>query len=213
MGRAVPGNPLDYWGPDPNSPLNMNAFNQLALGPMYVPREAPSVGAGAGSPFDVPAPSGGRSMPGDNYRKPLSEYAPTLYRQANPGEVTEYIPGMTTRDKTTDAPYFADHPDMATGQGGNAGGVMMAFDPSGIHGQINTSKPTFEPAWRSGYGEYRASGNDQQAYQDALIALRIPTDLRMSGVEKRQMQTAVERLKAAGWVSNEGRGYIEYLKP
>jgi len=204
---------------DESLPQAMDTMNQLALGPLYVPRDpgpVATISAGAApirSPFNASEPVGGRSLPTDNYRQPLSNYAPTLYRQANPNEVPDYIPGMRTTDKTNDAPFFADHPSVALGQGGNANGVMLAFDPSGIHGQINTGKPSFEPSWRSGYGEYRGTNNGQDAYQQALIGLRIPTGLQMSRLDARQMQTATDRLKAAGWISQDGPGYVEYLRP
>jgi hypothetical protein len=193
---------------------DLDKMNQTALGPLYAPRDPASlIGAGAGNPFDVPAPTGGRSLPADNYRKPLSEYAPTVYRQASASEVPDYIPGMRLNDKRYDDVHLADHPDMALGQGSNAGGVMMAFDPAGIHGQINRSKPTFEPTWQSGYGEYVGTKNSQEAYQGALTAMRIPTDLKMSRLEAIQMRTVGRRLEDAGWNKQQGDGYIEYLKP
>lgn len=214
----MPANPLDY-GNDPDNPLSqsqLDRFNTTALGPLYVQRDPTQdarIGAGSGSPFEVPAPTGGRSLPTDNYRKPLSNYAPTLYRQASPDEVPDYIPGMRINDKRFDEPYFADHPDMATGQGENANGVMMAFDASGINGRVNRSKPTYEPTWQNGYGEYVGTKNTQQDYQQALTAIRIPTDLPMSKLATAQMQNVGRRLDAAGWTRQEGKGYIEYQRP
>jgi len=165
-----------------------------------------------GGPFDAVAPVE-RSLPAANYRTPLSDYAPTLYRQAAPSEVLDYIPGMRMADKTVDTPFFADHPSIALGQGGNKDGVLLAFDSNGIHGQINASKPSFEPSWRSGYGEYRGTHNDQAAYQNALIGVRIPDNLTMTRLEARHMQNVAGRLKAAGWESRDGPGYTEYRRP
>jgi len=192
-------------------------MNRMALGPMYAPRaesETAKIGAGAGSPFDAPKPAGGRSLPADNTRKPLGNYTDTLYRQASPNEALEYVPrGMVTKDKAADEPYFADHPSIALGQGRNKNGVLMAFDPSAIHGQINTDMPAFAPAWRNGYGEYRGIFNDQATYQNALLAMRIPTDLKMSRLEKIQLQNAARDLQSSGWNRHDGPGYTEYRRP
>lgn len=195
----------------------VDEMNRTALGPIYVPREQGetatiSAGAGPSSPFDVPEPTGGRSLPADNYRKPLSSYAPTLYRQASPSEVPDYIPGMRINDKRADEPYFADHPTMALGQGENANGVMLAFDAGGIQGQVNRSKPSFAPAWENGYGEYVGTKNSQGDYQQALTALRIPASLPMSRLEATQLGSVARRLQAAGWGRQEGPGYVDYVK-
>ncbi len=215
------------WGPDGITPAGArDAATQVAMAPVLGttgPKGAdvPAPGFTAygaapmrSNPFNVPEPAGGRSLPADNYRKPLSEYAPTLYRQTSPDEAMEYVPGsVVTTDKTAVEPYFADHPSIALGQGRNKDGILMAFDPSGIHGQINTGMPAFEPAWRNGYGEYRGTLNDQATYQQALTAMRIPNGLPMSRLERRQMQNAVGQMKAAGWDSQQGPGYTDYLRP
>jgi hypothetical protein len=204
---------------DSNGLLGLvDAMNQVALGPTYVPRDPPqtatvSAGTGPSSAFDIPEPTGGRSLPTNNYRTSLSTYAPTLYRQASASEVPDYIPGMRLNDKRFDEPYFADHPTMALGQGENANGVLLAFDAAPIQGQVNTSKPSFAPSWQNGYGEYRGTKNTQQDYQQALSALRIPTDLQMSRLEATQMLNVASRLQNAGWSSQAGPGYTEYQRP
>lgn len=175
--------------------------------PVPEPESAKSV-----SPETQPTPTETtRDLPTSNYRVPLSDHAPTMYREASPMKALELIP---TSRITADQPdvYLADNPDLALGQGGNKG-VMLEFDASKLQGQIN-KKPGWELGYRSGASEYRATYNKQGEFQDALQAVTVKPDVKMRTHERMQMDRALSELEQSGWTKTKNAdGSVRYEKP
>lgn len=153
-----------------------------------------------------------RFVPSDNYTKGLKEYSPIVFRQARPDSAMELMPHSRIITNPGEV-YLADNSDMATGQYGNKGGLMMAFDTSSLKGRINKDKPAWEPAWQQGFGEYIGRYNNQSDYQKSLMAVRVPNDLSVSATEKAMLRHTLEAMEKNGWTKTNGDGFIEYRRP
>lgn len=213
---AAPENPLFRPGvvTEPQNVMaDVDRMNQLALGPLFVPRDPTTapIGAGAGpvTPFRADLPES-RPPPLDNYRKPLDAYAPTVFHEASPSTAHEMLPGAGISNPYGQEKFVADHPDLALGQGANANGVQLAFNASKLQGQINRSKPAWEVGFQDGLGsEYVAKGNDRD-FQSALIGVRVPNNLDLRRAPA--MRSGLQRMTNSGWTARDlGNGFTEYL--
>lgn len=152
-----------------------------------------------------------REIPATNYRAPLSDHAPTMYREASPSKTLELLPTSRISTETPDV-YLADNPDLALGQGGNKG-VMLEFDASKLQGQIN-QKPGWQITYQNGAAEYRATYNKQREFQDALTSVTVRPDAKMSRVERMQMDRALGEMEQQGWTkATNADGSVRYEKP
>jgi hypothetical protein len=105
----------------------------------------------------------------DNFRRDLSDYAPKLYREVGPAKATELFEG-NAQDST---PYFSNTPNLAKGQGENKG-ITVELDSKGLQGQINTSKPGWEIAYKNGEAEF--IGKNNKDYRDNIQSVTIAKD-------------------------------------
>lgn len=156
-----------------------------------------------------------RKLPQDNYRKPLKEYTPTLYRETSLYQALPYMPNEgTSTDMRPSEPYFSDRPETALGQGNNRG-VVLKFDSGDLHGKINTSKPGWEHSFQRGTGEYIGRLNDQQQYQDALRSITIKKDAKVDNISKTRFNRYAKMLvDKEGWTrSVSPEGDVTFARP
>lgn len=150
--------------------------------------------------------------PGENFRRPLAEFGPTVYRETGAREANMVF-GRTMADMTPDRPYFANTPELALGQGKNKG-ILMEFDTEPLQGNVNISKPTWEPLYRQGQAEFIGNLNKQEAYRKALKAVTIKPDFTADKVEQAQMRNAIGDLKEKGWTETQNTdGSVTYRRP
>jgi hypothetical protein len=202
------------WNPSTGMPTStglLDAARQTANAIMMGTTAPESSG---GSPFEV-SPAQGRQLPSDNYLKPLSTHAPFMFREAAPAEAAEILPGQYVAMPGVEEKFVADHPDIALGQGENAGGVQLAFDASKLQGQLNRTKPAWQLGYQNGAAEYVAK-NTTGDYRDALVGIRVPDSLDLT--QRRGGGAAVNiglnRLLSKGWSKQTtDSGYTEYLPP
>lgn len=142
----------------------------------------------------------------DNYRKPLSTYAPKLYRETNLDAVTELL---TTNSTAPTQLYFANTPNLAKGQGDNVG-VMVQFKSGDIEGQINTSKPSWETAYENGEVELIGKHNSQRAYADAIESITIMPNAKGQRAKKVRLMRYLEQ---NGWVKESIEGGVKFTRP
>lgn len=126
------------WSPD--SAAAQNALSNQALAAM----------AGSTTPAGKLTPLADAPKYGN-----LDRFTPRVYRQADLSAADAYVPGSQTMSGSgADKLFFANHPDYALGQGGNAGGALMEFDAAGIPGQAYLQKPGAQQMYDQGYGEF-----------------------------------------------------------
>lgn len=118
-----------------------NALANEALGAM-----AGTTGPGRLTPFDqIQAYS----------QNGLGRYTPRVYRQADLIAADSHVPGSQTfSGSQADRLFFANHPEYALGQGGNAGGALMEFEAAGIPGNLSMTKPGARNMYDQGYAEF-----------------------------------------------------------
>lgn len=153
-----------------------------------------------------------RTVPADNYTKGLSEYSPIMYREAHPSSALEVMPGGNIATEVPEL-YLADNLDLATGQGRNKGGVMLAFDTTNLKGRINKDKPTWQIPYEQGMGEYVGRYNNQSDYQRALVGVRVPDGLQLSKTDSMMFNRTLAAMENSGWEKIKGEGFTEYRKP
>jgi len=146
----------------------------------------------------------------DNYRDNLSKHADRVYSETSPGKAFNLLPNDNSSPKRRDM-YFSDTPEMARGQGEDAG-VLMAFDASQIEGQVNRDKPGLEQAYERGQGEYIARGEDEQSIRNGLISIRISDDAKKDKNLER-MENTLADLRKQGWKKSVGNGFTEWTNP
>ena len=121
----------------------------------------------------------------------LSRITPKLYREMAPANAVNLL--NKSMDMTPFQLYFANHPDLALGQGTNKG-VLMEFDSKGILGNLDTSKPGSEFLGTKNQGEFVSKFTSQDTYKNNIRKITIKPDAKMSLVDKKGLQNAVK-----GW--------------
>lgn len=146
----------------------------------------------------------------DNYLKPLSHYSERLYRETSPDQALELIPGSNVYTNTSQSEYFfSNDKDLALGQGNNKGVLIEFRDPKNIQGQVNTSKPGWDLAYRNGSAEFKSKYTSQKDYQDAVHSVTIMKDAKMDKVTKVRLRNIL-----SGWDRIENPdGSISYFRP
>lgn len=138
---------------------------------------------------------------GKNYRAPLKNYTPTLFRETSPERAMMLMPDSGVRgDEARGELFFANTRDGALGQGGNAG-VLLEFDSDGIDGNVNRDKPAWEAAWNGGLAEFRTRGLSEAALHRALKSVTVKPDANIPARFRRTLDTMLSR----GWseIKNE----------
>jgi hypothetical protein len=149
---------------------------------------------------------------GDNYRTDLSKYTDTLHHETNVNRAMEMIPtgGIIARQPDM---YFANTPDLATGQGASKG-VHLEFDSKGIEGQVNRSKPMAAAAYEQGHAEFWSKINDQKTLQNNLKSITIKNDAQVTSKnEKLRMNNSLAALEKRGWAKTKTPEGIRYDRP
>jgi hypothetical protein len=125
-----------------------------------------------------------------------------VYHETNPERALLLIDENTRADMTLREIYFADRPEMATGQGENKG-VRLEFDREALDLKPNRSKPGLAYLQASGQGAGEFIGvNQSEAYRAALKAVEWePAKLRkMRGPYPVRFAGVMRRLEGEGWV-------------
>lgn len=179
-------------------------LSNLGLSELSKPVSAAMAGAAMRAPLE------------DNYTKPLSAYAKSVWRDMAPEDALGLIPGSSVSASYgpmgRDVRYYADTPDLAIGQHGNTG-VMMEFDPSYLQGQVNTRKPTWQHSWESGMAEYMASPAPDMDIRQGVRGIRVSKDALGRGSDAALLRRNIDRLKAEGWGVEEADDYISLMRP
>lgn len=154
-----------------------------------------------------------RIVPKYNYRTQIDKYTDKLYRESSLQEGLEHFPKEPSTASTSfDRKFYADHPDMATGQGSNKG-ITLEYSSKGFEGQINTSKPLWEPAYENGFGEYLAQPMVDP--KGLVKGIKIDTDFFKDAPKwvAARYRTAMQRLVDDGWTKTKEGNIIHLKKP
>jgi hypothetical protein len=156
-----------------------------------------------------------RALPRDNYLSPVSKYTDKLYREMSPGEALADLPTSVAHGgygaMGVPRKFYADHPDLALGQGSNKG-VRVEYDAAPFEGTINKSKPAWDLQFQNGMAEYLAAPKVGANIRDAVR--RIEADpTTMSRVEIAQYQRLLTNLENLGWNVDRGGGKIVATAP
>jgi hypothetical protein len=146
----------------------------------------------------------------------MAEYVEgPLYRESSIEDALNMLPSRASPrvDMTYDRPYFSNAPEYAIGQGANKG-VLLEFQPTDLRGRIVKEKPTWQPAYGSGYAELQGEANRQTQYQNALNAITIRPEAAGDRITSRLFQDAIDELQKSGWTKEalEG-GAIRLSRP
>jgi hypothetical protein len=156
-----------------------------------------------------------RNAPKDNYLGPISNHTDTLYREMSPGEALSDLPTSVASGgggpMGAARKFYADHPDMALGQGGNRG-VRVQYDSSPFEGTINKNKPAWDLAYQNGMAEYQAAPKVGTNIRDAVRGFEIDPST-LSRVEGAQYQRILANLQNQGWSVDKANGKIIATKP
>jgi hypothetical protein len=160
---------------------------------------------------------GVRTVPQTNYLEPLSKYTKNVYREASPEGALYDLPGSTMQGGlyagSPARQFYADTPDMALGQGTNRG-VRVGYDAGAFQGQINQSKPGWQPAFENGMGEYIASPVKGADVRGAVNSLSI--DKEMLAAAPRSVQSnyrfVQDKLRQSGWELTDSGKSFDWVK-
>ena len=159
--------------------------------------------------------SGRRQLTANNYGD-LSQHTPTLYRETGISDALPFVdPQVHTSMGDSRAVHFADHQDMALGQGANKG-VLLQFRSDGIKGVVNTDKPGLAQSYDQGMGEYKASFNPQNTYRDNLQSVTVKPDAKFTNKAEaiRFDRLMARNVEHAGWTkATNADGSVTYTKP
>lgn len=133
--------------------------------------------------------------------------SPRLFRETNLERMLHFADAHTSRSFLGDVVHFADHPDLALGQGDNRG-VLMEFDPAALKLEEGMAKPGAAfLAETSNARELVGVGNTQQAYQRALRAFTIKPDAVVDKANAWRIRDHVlPQLLREGWQRTELEG-------
>lgn len=207
-GDVYQGNVSMYGADGHTNPQVINRAADLAGTMMMGATAAPRGALGSGLV---------RPLPRDNYAGPINRYAPEISRDTAPDRALEMIPGSSAaeyRSPMGNRQYYADHPELATGQNGNTG-VLLKFDAAPFEGVINTQKPAWQLSWQQGRGEYLAAPEKGQSIKQALMSAEINKDvLKSSGrVNSAMMDRTVRALADQGWKIDDSGKLIAVTRP
>lgn len=130
---------------------------------------------------------------GDNYLRPLSDFAPTLYRDANVDKTLDLLL-HAGKDET---PFFANTPNLAKGQGQNTG-ILIELSSDGLQGQVNLSKPGSDLAYQNGEAEF--VGKYNKRYDDNIQKVTISNKAKQS----RKARALIDTLQTRGFTKTVG---------
>lgn len=149
--------------------------------------------------------SEGKPLPAltDNTLKPLSEYTDKLYREVNVDQALQLL----SRDHIDAKPFFANTPNLAKGQGKNKG-VLVQLNSQGLRGQVNTSKPGWEQAYKN--GEAELIGKYNKSYTDNIEQITIKPE----AFTQKQVTGLRNTLEQDGWSKEvKSNGDIVLTRP
>ncbi len=126
----------------------------------------------------------------------------SLYRELSPTELFEYTgryrdPKMAAG--ISDYTYMANTPDLALGQGRNAQGLLIEFDPNQLHYRVNANKPGWEVAAQNGVAEYVGVDNYSRRYGDAMRSITIRKGFKADKATAMMMRQELGKLEKSGW--------------
>lgn len=185
--------------------------------------EAATLPMGTGAIAGVPVRAGEqllgsgivRKLPSDNYLGPISKHTDTLYREMAPSEALMDLPTSVSYGGGgpggVQRKYYADHPDLALGQGGNRG-VRVQYDAEPFEGIINSKKPAWDLSFQNGMGEYVAAPRPGSNIRNAVRSFEIDP-ATLSRVEGAQYQRLLTNLGDLGWKIERTRGKISAFRP
>lgn len=201
--------------PAPSQPARADIFERApapaAQAPgLLQPRLLGEAPAGEAAKVEPPGP---RTMPRDNYSKPLSQYTPRLYRETNIDRAMEFIPHGTETMTDWGTYHFAEVPEMARGQGDNRG-ILLEFDAGAIKGRINLDKPGLDFAFQNRQGEFVAAGNSQNVYRKALRGFTVFPDAKGGLSYTHRLRHIGNRIVKEGWTRTKNPdGSLTYTRP
>lgn len=188
--------------------LSKYALPLAMLGMVKGPKGAKRMAQAAGEqPAAALAPRAVTSLPPltENYRKPLSAYAPTLYRETSLYGVHDFLPG--TVGDLGDI-HVSNVPHLALGQGSNQG-VLVEMDSAGLHGQVSTHKPAWQPLWDQGEAEFRITYPKRSDLQESVRSITVMPDAQATKGEKMRFRHIIR-----GWEAQKNPdGSITYTRP
>ena len=140
----------------------------------------------------------------DNFRKPLSEYADSLYHETDIQEAAVFMGGVRTEMGSV---YVANSANLAQGQGGK--GVMLKFSAGPeMQGQIR-KKPMWEAVWDNGEAEFFIRHSSQSHFVNNLVSVTIDAAAVTTRPQKQRMNNLLR-----GWDSvANADGSVTYMKP
>ena len=141
----------------------------------------------------------------DNYTKPLSEYADTLFHETSVDFAPALIPQGVLSTQLEDL-HVSNTANMALGQGGK--GVLLEFSAGDIEGQVNKSKPAWSVVWENGEAEFVAHHADQAVWKKNLKSITVKDDAESSSVKRRVLLKALKT-----WPSEKVEGGTKYTRP
>lgn len=177
----------------------------MMLGATAAPAVPNSVGMGV------------RTVPQTNYLEPLSKYTKNVYRETSPEAALEVVPGSNVYGGLMAGQpprhFYADTPEMALGQGANRG-VRVGYDAGAFQGQINQSKPGWQPAFESGMGEYIASPVVGADVRGAVNSVSIDKEMlnAASRAVQSQYRFVQDKLRQAGWEMTDTGKSFDWVK-
>lgn len=137
--------------------------------------ELPSESGRVVEPSIIPAEAQPRSAETISAEAP--KQAERIYRQMGE-DVIGYLPGTKRTSNLPEDLFVSDRPELALGQGSNAGGYLLEMSREGLN--VLKSEPPNSPKSAArdvfGGGEYKASGKAQD-FANALQAVEVPKAL------------------------------------
>lgn len=185
--------------------------------------EAAMLPMGGGAIAGVPARAGEavlgsgavRKLPMDNYLGPISKHTDRLYREMSPSEALYDLPASVASGGSGPMgparKFYADHPDLALGQGNNKG-VRIQYDSAPFEGTVNNKKPAWDLAYQNGMAEYSAVPRPGANIRNAVQSFEIDP-ATLSRVEAAQYQRLLANLEGVGWKVDRGNGKIVASAP
>lgn len=182
---------------------------------------APTGKRQAGDPLTDPAPTAARALPENNFRRPLTEFTPLLWREMSfDGEawgrltLPSEFAGRWRNEGGTDLLMFADTPSMATGQNANKG-FLFEYDADPFIGAPDFAKPGSPLAWQGGAGEYRTNNVTQAMLQGALRGFLVKPGAReaLSDADRAVLDLITRDLIEQGWTRRQADAGTIYRRP
>lgn len=145
----------------------------------------------------MPRPMNSLGMGGTNYRRPLQNEVPTLYREMNAERANELLEGRLQTPWGQAHLYWSDVPELAKGQAENIG-IRMKMRTEGVEGKTDlSSKPglQFVNAMKGGR-EYVTTGGVDFNKVDEITVSPLINDY--GSVDDRRLLLQLRALVDAG---------------